>query len=83
MREARLRREYAALYPNLSPGEWLPAADVGAKMLLWQLRTGRPPRLGERLLSNAHFEFRGGEERGLTPLRTRTSDPDRAEVRGV
>lgn len=81
VREARLRSEYAYLYPNLVAGEWLAATDVGAKMLLWQLRSGRPPRLGERLLSDKHFEFQGGRDRGEpTPLRTRASDPDEVEV---
>ena len=81
IREARLRSEYAYLYPNLVAGEWYPASDVGAKLLLWQLRSGRPPRLGERLLTDKHFEFRGGRERGEpTPLRTRASDPDEAGI---
>jgi hypothetical protein len=81
IREARLRPEFAYLYPNLVAGEWQAASDVGAKMLLWQLRSGRPPRLGERLLTEKHFEFRGGRERGgPTPLRTRSSDPDEVEA---
>ncbi|MGH7560171.1 MAG: hypothetical protein ACRENB_04040 [Gemmatimonadales bacterium] len=77
----RLRPEYAYLYPNLVAGEWHPASDIGARMLLWQLNSGRPPNLGERLLTDRHFEFRGGTGRGpQTPLRTRASDPQDIEL---
>ena len=61
-REARLRPEYAALYPVLAPGVWMTAADIGRQLLLWHLATARSPS-GERLISEEHFEFRGGERR--------------------
>jgi hypothetical protein len=60
VREARLRPEYAALYPSLEPGVWLPATDVGQKLLLWHLTAAVTPQ-GERLMDEEHFEFRGGQ----------------------
>jgi hypothetical protein len=59
IREARLRPEYAELYPALQPGVWLPATTVGQQLLLWHLAKAVTPR-GERLLADEHFEFRGG-----------------------
>ncbi|HEX7337847.1 MAG TPA: hypothetical protein VF252_11635 [Gemmatimonadales bacterium] len=59
IREARLRPEFADLYPALEPGVWLPATTVGQQLLLWHLAKAVAPR-GERLLADEHFEFRGG-----------------------
>ena len=60
MREARLRPEYAELYPELIPGQWEPAARIAevvlARYLLQQLTDGQP----DRALNETHFEFRGG-----------------------
>ena len=61
-REARLRPEFADLYPVLQPGVWMTASDIGRQLLLWHLATARSPR-GERLISEEHFEFRGGGRR--------------------
>ena len=48
MREARLRPEYAELYPELVPGQWEPAARIAevvlARYLLQQLTDGQPDR---------------------------------------
>lgn len=72
IREARLKPEFAHLYPGIPAGVWLPASDVGAKLLLQHLRAAAAPTLGDRLLEDTHFEFRGGSSRGdETPLRTR------------
>lgn len=72
VREARLRPEYAHLYPELPAGRWMPASEVGATILVSQLKATRPPALGERLLPEEHFEFRGGGARGhQAGLRTR------------
>lgn len=74
-REARLRPEYAHLYPPLDPDVWEPAAEMGAKMLLWQVQQEGPQALGRRTLNERHFEFRGGWTRGdETDLRTRAND---------
>jgi hypothetical protein len=37
-REARLRPEHADRYPQLEAGVWEPAAEIGAKLLLWQVQ---------------------------------------------
>jgi len=63
-REARLRPEFASLYPGIPVGTWLPAADLGATLLMHHLRAPSPPELGSRLLDESHFEFRGGASRG-------------------
>jgi hypothetical protein len=76
MREARLRPEFAELYPGLTPDRWLPAARVAeavlANVLLQQM--GEAPAI-DRLLPEAHFEFRGGgAEPDRDPRATRASD---------
>jgi hypothetical protein len=75
-REARLKPEFAALYPPLTPDVWEPAAEIGARVLLWQVQQQGTAALGTRLLDARHFDFRGGWSRGAeTDLRTRVSDP--------
>jgi hypothetical protein len=82
IREARLKAEFAHLYPPVQPGVWTPAAEVGARMLFWHLQLTGTVVLGERLLDTQHYEFRGGWSRGDTSdLRTRADDPDAAEPR--
>lgn len=60
MREARLRLEFASLYPGLTPGRWEPASRIAeavlADVLLHRIGEAGPP---DRLLDEAHFEFRG------------------------
>ena len=61
IREARLRPEFASLYPDLAPGVWVPACSLRDFVLergLYQRRTGLPSH--RRLLLESHFEFRGG-----------------------
>ncbi|MBA3444984.1 MAG: hypothetical protein H0T58_09065 [Gemmatimonadales bacterium] len=74
IREARLRPEFADMYPAIEPGIWLPATTVGQQLLLWHLAKAVAPQ-GERLMGEEHFEFRGG----LLPavrsgVRTRAGD---------
>jgi hypothetical protein len=62
IREARLRPEYAHLYPPLQPNHWEPAALMADRMVAWLLR--QPDRgyvAPERVLRSEHFEFRGGD----------------------
>ena len=74
VREARLRPEFAELYPALEPGVWLPATTVGQQLLLWHLAKRVTPE-GERLMAEEHFEFRGGLRLGgRNGLRTRAGD---------
>jgi len=75
-REARLKPEFADQYPQLEPGTWETAAEMGAKLLLWQVQQQGTAALATRILDERHFEFRGGWYRGSeTDLRTRASDP--------
>jgi hypothetical protein len=60
LRQARLRPEFAELYPPLEPGEWMPAAVASARVLLWQTRQPGAGQLGQRTLDPQHFDFRGG-----------------------
>jgi hypothetical protein len=74
-RQARLKPEFAELYPPLTAGIWEPAAEMGARVLLWQLQQRGTEALGTRLMDERHFDFRGGWSRGSeTELRTRVSD---------
>ena len=77
MREARLRPEFADLYPTLTPGEWQPAARVAevvlARLLLLEISDAP---LGERVLDERHFEFRGDTPDAVSRQSTsRASDP--------
>lgn len=75
-REAMLKPEFANRYPQLEAGVWEPAAEMGAKVLLWQVQQQGTAALATRILDERHFEFRGGWYRGTeTDLRTRASDP--------
>ena len=61
VRRARVRAEFANLYPELTPGVWLSAKK--AARMVWRSgqRAGRPVlELGHRVLPDLHFEFRGG-----------------------
>jgi len=75
MREARLRPEFADLYPGLTAGQWLPAARIAeavlANVLLQQMGEGPAP---DRLLPEAHFEFRGGTDAERAIRSERASD---------
>jgi hypothetical protein len=75
MREARLRPEFAQLYPVLTPGEWEPAARIAeavlANLLLHEMTESPAP---DRLLPEAHFEFRGGVEPGRGDVVEREDD---------
>jgi len=62
-REARLKPEFAHLYPPLKASQWESAALMAGKLVSWLL--GRKKKQGfvtsERVLRPEHFEFRGGE----------------------
>ena len=76
-REARLRPEHAHRYPGIRPGRWEPAATVADRVLAGWLLRERPIAFGDRVLVDAHFEFRGGSERGMEPGRARPRREDR------
>ena len=63
IREARLRPEFAHLYPPLEAGRWESAALLADRLVAWLLR--QPDRgyvAPERVLRSEHFEFRGGAQ---------------------
>jgi hypothetical protein len=62
-RQARLRATYSDWYAGITPGTWHHALWVREKALA-NLRHGRPQwhEVAEnRVLSDTHFEFQGGE----------------------
>jgi len=63
-REARLRSEYAVIYPAVKPDVWESAVTVADRLLAGCLLQGSHTALRGRLLTEAHFEFRGGSSRG-------------------
>jgi hypothetical protein len=64
LREARLLPEYAHLYPMLVPDAWESAAETAAKVAAWRLlQLADAYVLHDRVLADAHFEFRGGTPR--------------------
>ena len=77
MREARLRPEFAALYPGLEPGAWQDADLVAEQVLSEHLLRPSPGyMLSERVLAKEHFEFRGGDRNSRPRIaRTRSTDP--------
>ncbi len=75
-REARLRPEFAHLYPYLRAGEWDSAAVLADRVVASIL--GRPDGrfiVGERALDAEHFEFRGSDGRAVPGLAVRRDDP--------
>jgi hypothetical protein len=75
MREARLRPEFAHIYPELIPGQWEPAARIArvilARYLVQQMTDAPSP---DRALDEGHFEFRGAAEPPRANFRERTQD---------
>ena len=61
-REARLRSEHAGLYPGARAGIWEPAAVLVDRIVAARLLRGRQVEIRGRVLSDQHFEFRGGTE---------------------
>ncbi len=67
IREARLKVEFAHLYPPLEPDRWEPAALLADRVVAWLLR--QPDRgyvAPERVLRSEHFEFRGGTDQPMS-----------------
>jgi hypothetical protein len=75
IREARLKPEFASLYPGVQPDVWMPASAIGQQLLLWHLTAPAAPQ-GDRLMMDEHFEFRGGQRRvgSWINMRTRLVD---------
>lgn len=60
MREARLRAEWASLYPGLAPGVWMVASQLVPIVLRQRLQDHPNWEFSRRILLDEHFEFRGG-----------------------
>jgi hypothetical protein len=73
-RQARIKWEFASLYPGIVAGEWMPAWLLAEKMVELARRQGSDP--DRRVCDPAHCEFRGGGPRppAFRDLRTRALD---------
>jgi len=60
-REGRLRPEHARFYPGIAPGVWESAAVLADRVMAGGLLRGAAMGWRDRILHDAHFEFRGGE----------------------
>jgi hypothetical protein len=63
VREARLRAEWAHLYPGLEAGVWMVAAQLVPLVLRYRLQEQTTWEFTQRILLDDHFEFRGGRPR--------------------
>lgn len=75
-RQARLKPEFAHLYPGVEPDTWQAAAELadtvlGCRLLLPSGGFG----LNERAMSGGHFEFRGGTAPRSAPPERLALDP--------
>jgi hypothetical protein len=61
-REARLKAEFAQLYPGLKPKVWYNVAWLSARQFARVPCDGRAASI-EAVLNETHFEFRGGARR--------------------
>lgn len=77
-REARLKKQFADLYPGIKPGVWTPVEQVIREVteLIHRDRSKSGIITGERFLRDEHFEYRGASARptGLPENSTRLSD---------
>lgn len=73
-REGCLKREYRDWYPGVIPGVWY-RAEWLAKIVLEQRRSDEPTwEFEDRVPSDRHFLFRGGDSRPYAGARTRRTD---------
>jgi hypothetical protein len=73
-REGCLRREYGDWYPGLEPGVWYTASSL-AQIVLQQRRSQEPSwEFEDRVPSDRHFTFRGGDAGPRSGTRTRQTD---------
>jgi hypothetical protein len=63
VREARLRPEWAHLYPGLDTDGWMVAAELVPLVLRHRLQGQASWEFTRRILVDEHFEFRGGRAR--------------------
>jgi hypothetical protein len=58
-REARLKPEFAQLYPPIEASRWELAGVIADRVLAWLLNTHSGYVSVDRVLKKEHFEFRG------------------------
>jgi hypothetical protein len=58
-REARLKPEFAHLYPPIEASHWELAGVIADRVLAWLLNTHSGYISVDRVLTKEHFEFRG------------------------
>ena len=74
VREVSLRSAFQPEYPGIRAGTWL-SADFVAHAVREQLVQGKPRwKAGARVLSDGHFQFRGGRQDRSRLLRTRAGE---------
>jgi hypothetical protein len=67
-REARLKPEFAHVYPPLEAGKWEPAGVLADKVTAWLLRQAQGGFISsDRVLWTKHFEFRDTSPRPASP----------------
>src|SRR5690242_1790754 len=82
VRRARLRPEYARLYPRLVADLWLGARSAVRTVRRSDLKARQREQQGERILPDGHFEFRGGKrEDRPSGVLSRSSDRSAAQSR--
>jgi hypothetical protein len=77
IRLVRLRPEFASFYPGLDPMVWETATELVARLLAQQTLQPSPGyMLSDRPLPGEHFEFQGGDPRGVSgkSMRSRVTD---------
>jgi hypothetical protein len=73
-REARLRSASAHLFPGITPEVWIQAATMADIVWARRLQQGAIS-MAERVLNEAHFEFRNeGAESASPALKRRATD---------
>ena len=80
-RQARLRQEFADVYPGVPANEWRPIGELLDCVAAARLKSGR--RSGELLrgrpLDDRHFEFRGGAPGSAAQSRRREERANSAD----
>jgi hypothetical protein len=74
-REGCLRPEFEQWYPAIQTGVWYPADELTAIVLKQLEHDGPRWQSEERVPSESHFQFRGGEAEARPLHRSRRLDP--------
>jgi hypothetical protein len=64
LRRAKLKSEFGSLYPELPAEHWVPALQLVIRRAerIWR-EHGAQALIGDRLLPDEHFDFKGGRRR--------------------